>query len=255
MQGGFMGGMPMMGAGALYGGMNITNIHGEFGAQRITGPDKFGYPLACTGNKDSPSNLQNSPHVQLALYNILKDNSDSMPAEELQKQLKDKYGIESEITQFKGENGVERKALKFPNGDMLVDSSGNGSFGTADYNLKGAVDDIQKKFGISAEDFEKTMGGLRDKDGKYQGPDLNNFGMGGSFDMTNVQAFGGYGAMMPMLGGFGDPGMLMGMMQGNYDNFLGMLQGTMGFPGSMFPSHQIAGMFSMAMTMTSLNFG
>lgn len=201
-QSGALGGMGMMGMGGMgmMGGVGMMNMSiSGFSSRRtdIQEKDKFAVHESCRTGADNPSNLNNSPHVKLALYNILKDNHDNMPPEQLQKELKDKYGIESELTTVKGNDGRDLKTLKFQNGDQLVDGSGNGSFGMADYNLKGAVKDIQEQYGITPEDFEKNAKAMKDAGlpigqvmggGQYGGG-----GQVGGFDYFQAQ----FSAVMP----------------------------------------------------------
>jgi hypothetical protein len=118
------------------------------GVQKRETTDEFGTGLGA--GEGHNSNLSNSPEVVLALNNILKNSPDSTGVEEVQKKLKDEYGIEAKIEDIDG-----RKALKFANGDTFVDSSGNGMLGQADYKFGGAVDAIKKKYGLSDEDMKQ----------------------------------------------------------------------------------------------------
>jgi hypothetical protein len=70
-------------------------------------------------------------------------------AEELQK-----MGINATCEKI-NDNGKMRKVLVFHDtGEKIVDSNGNGGLDNADFNLKGAVDDIRTKFGLgNAKDF------------------------------------------------------------------------------------------------------
>jgi len=110
--------------------------------------DEFGTGLGA--GKGHTSNLANSPEVVLALNSILK-NKGLMKMEEVQKQLKEKYGIEAEVTKIDG-----RKALKFANGDYIVDANGNGGLDRKDYHFKEAVSSIQQKYGMT-EDQVKNL--------------------------------------------------------------------------------------------------
>lgn len=154
--------------------------------------DRFAVHESCRTGADNPSNLNNSPHVKLALHNILKDNADNMPPEQLKKELEDRYGIKADITTVKGNDGRELKALKFENGDMLVDGSGNGSFGNADYNLKGAVKDLQEKYGVAPEQFEAEAKSLKES-GSSVGEMMGGSGYRKQVDFFEAQL----GAVMP----------------------------------------------------------
>ncbi|MBN2358495.1 MAG: hypothetical protein JXR83_03520 [Deltaproteobacteria bacterium] len=105
--------------------------------------DEFGTGLGA--GKGHTSNLANSPEVVLALNSLLKGKS-SIKMEEVQKQLKEQFGIESELTKIDG-----RKALKFANGDYIVDANGNGALDSRDYKFKEAVSSIKEKYGLSDE--------------------------------------------------------------------------------------------------------
>lgn len=192
-----------MGVGVGTMGMSISAYSNRTNDQPEK--DRFAVHESCRTGADNPSNLNNSPHVKLALYNILKDNHDNMPPEQLKKELEDRYGIKADITTVKGNDGRELKALKFENGDMLVDGSGNGSFGNADYNLKGAVKDLQEKYGITPEDFEKNAQELK-KAGTSVGEHMGA-GYGGQYrDQVNffqaqfasVMPFQQYQGFFPM---------------------------------------------------------
>jgi len=118
------------------------------GAKRIT-KDEFGTGLGA--GKGHTSNLANSPEVVLALHNELKGKK-FIKMEDLQKTLKDKYGIESKLEKVNG-----RKTLKFANGDNIKDANGNGGLDMNDYKFKGAVDSIKQKYGLT-DDQIKAFG-------------------------------------------------------------------------------------------------
>lgn len=97
------------------------------------------------------SNLANSPEIVLALHQIFKKNQGRiMSMDEVQKKLLEDYGIKAEVTDIKG-----RKALKFENGDFIVDTNGDGSLSMADYRFKDAIKSIQEQYGITPETFDK----------------------------------------------------------------------------------------------------
>lgn len=101
------------------------------------------------------SNLSNSPEAVLAMSTILgtPDGSGSsidptsISFESMQQRLKEEHGIESTVTDVGG-----HKALKLANGDMLVDSNGDGALGMADYNFAGAAAKIKEKYAPKAEE-------------------------------------------------------------------------------------------------------
>jgi len=178
---------------ALYAQSSVSNLHIGIDAT-VSSPavlkrettDEFGTGLGA--GEGHNSNLSNSPEVVLALNNILKDSPDSTGVEDVQKKLKDQYGIESKIEDIDG-----RKALKFANGDTFVDSSGNGMLGQADYKFGGAVDAIKKKYGLSDEDMKafetddgkKMLGEMNGARSQLQMPQEYNYHF--EMDMTSVQ--------------------------------------------------------------------
>ena len=178
---------------ALYAQSSVSNLHIGIDAT-ISSPavlkrettDEFGTGLGA--GEGHNSNLSNSPEVVLALNNILKNSPDSTSVEDVQKKLKDEYGIEAKIEDING-----RKALKFANGDTFVDSSGNGMLGQADYKFGGAVDAIKKKYGLSDEDMKqfetedgkKMLGDMNGVRSQLQMPQEYNYHF--EMDMTSVQ--------------------------------------------------------------------
>lgn len=190
------------GAGGIgQAGFSVSNFSTRVGGEGVQEKDRFATHEGCRTGADTPSNLNNSPHVKLALYNILKDHNDDMPADKLKSELKDRYGIEAELTTVKGDDGRELKALKFQNGDVFADGSGNGSFGMVDYDLKGAVKDIQDKYGVTPEDFDKQA-----KENKDAGFGNGAGGIGGyneafgnfQSQFQSVMSFGQFQPFFPM---------------------------------------------------------
>jgi hypothetical protein len=109
--------------------------------------------------------MNNSDHIALAINDILKNSSEvrdgtsfkAMKPEDLKKKLKDEYGIDSELTKVKDKNGTEIAALKFSNGAVFADGAGDGKLDTGDYNFAGKVAEIEKKYGVSADELVKGM--------------------------------------------------------------------------------------------------
>ncbi|MBI5494303.1 MAG: hypothetical protein HY904_04700 [Deltaproteobacteria bacterium] len=118
-----------------------------------TGPDRFATTSTCRTNKANPTNLNNSPHIKLALHNILSDSKGKrMTPKKLAEELDRRYGIKAEETTVKDAKGKTHKALKFENGDIFCDGNGNGVMDLKDYNFKGAIDDIKQRYGVEAND-------------------------------------------------------------------------------------------------------
>ncbi len=102
--------------------------------------DKFGVGKGMGANRKS--NLAHSPEVVIALHSILKSGR-AKSIEQVKEILKKEFGIEAEITKING-----RKALRFANGDYIVDSNGNNTLDMGDYNFKGAIKELSKRYGV-----------------------------------------------------------------------------------------------------------
>ena len=102
--------------------------------------DKFGVGRGM--GADRKSNLARSPEVVIALHQILKSKR-NLSMEKIKEILKKEYGIDAEVTKVNG-----RKALRFANGDYIVDSNGNNVLDTGDYNFKGAIKELSKRYGV-----------------------------------------------------------------------------------------------------------
>jgi hypothetical protein len=179
---------------ALFGQSSVSNLS-VYGQATITSPAamqrelKDEFAAGNSAGKGKQSNLANSPEAVLALNNILKNSADGTPFEEVQKKLKDEYGIESKITDVDG-----RKALEFKNGDTLVDASGNGQLGTADYKFGDAVKSIKEKYGLSDEamkmyesdEGKKALGSMAGAREQLYLPQEHSFNFG--FNMTSINS-------------------------------------------------------------------
>lgn len=72
----------------------------------------------------------------LAVYTIIRDNKGSVKPEELKKQLKERYGIDAEITRVDGQIALVNKAT---GNAIAVDTEGNGALGFEDLQFKDAL--------------------------------------------------------------------------------------------------------------------
>ena len=184
-------------------GSNVPNpvIPGPSTPTTPSCPDKFAVASTCRGNRASPSNMNNSPHVTLAIYDILsqKGNKHLTPAKLAQK-LQEQYGIHAEVTTIKDDKGKAHKALKFDNGDIFADGNGNGLLEVKDYNFKGAIEDIKARYGVEATDVEKLKQ-IVEGGGAAQAPQQNPTaqfaaqaqaltagGVGGAFPLNDIAA-------------------------------------------------------------------
>ncbi|MCK6552736.1 hypothetical protein L6R52_43335 [Myxococcota bacterium] len=130
-------------------------------------PDKFATHQSCRTGLDNPNNLNDADHLKLAIYETLQRSSGTrgefkaMAPEELQKKLKEDYGIESELTKIKTKSGDEITGLKFKNGKVFCDAAGDGKLDTGDYNFKGAIEDMKTRLGLGDEDLGKVDEAMR----------------------------------------------------------------------------------------------
>ncbi len=116
------------------------------GSSKVTGKDKFAGKKSCRGSK--VSNLNNSDHIKLALWDMKKKGKLKGNFAQIAKVLKEEYGINAK---------VEGRSIKFENGAILADSNGDGILTSADYNFSGAIKDLEKRWGgMKSEDIIKS---------------------------------------------------------------------------------------------------
>lgn len=151
------------------------------------------------------SNLANSPEVMLALRDIFQSGK-AQSYEDVQKVLKDEYGIQAEVGDIevagKDGNKVKGKGLKFANGDYFVDGNGDNILTTADYKFDDAVKALKDKYNLGDEDLKGITDNMKNraKAGYSNGPVGGmNGGMGISMmgvGMTGMMQPGMFGPMM-----------------------------------------------------------
>ncbi|MEW6283863.1 MAG: hypothetical protein AB1758_34945, partial [Candidatus Eremiobacterota bacterium] len=61
-------------------------------------------------------------------------------------------GYNVEVTEVDG-----KKAIRFPNGDIFVDSSGDGQLGTEDVNFQKSLANVEQKFGIDLSGLKGSL--------------------------------------------------------------------------------------------------
>jgi hypothetical protein len=145
------------------------------------------------------------PGELMAVYSLLKDGKNVSP-EDMQKQLKEKYGIEAEIKTIDGQKALVNSST---GNVMISDGNGNSIMDMGDMKFDDALKTIKEKYGITPEDFakmyDKTQGGMGATTGM-------NMPMGGGYGMMSggmgIQGLGGYypfgiGQMGGMMGGYG----------------------------------------------------
>ncbi len=165
--------------------------------EKVSGKDKFAIS-SCRGGK--LSNLNNSDHLKLAIWDLMKRKK-VRNFNKLAKLLKSEYGIEAKVTTVQG-----RKALKFSNGAMIVDGNGNGALDMSDYNFKGAIKDIEKRWGMKADQilskakeltksglsFEEAIDYLKSGGTNFSAlPQLQAIGISGNF-LSALQQFNAF---------------------------------------------------------------
>ncbi|MBI3184579.1 MAG: hypothetical protein HYZ28_20785 [Myxococcales bacterium] len=139
----------------------LKDISAMLGTEKqVGGVDKFATHHSCREGKNNPSNMNDSDHIKLAIYNILNRDGTGpykgLTPAELAKKLESEYGIKAEVTKVKSKEGDELNALKFENGAVFADGAGDGALELRDYDFKGAVDDITKRTGVTPEQFAKN---------------------------------------------------------------------------------------------------
>jgi len=144
MGGGFGGfGMGMMGE------TTATGAVGMFGFRNRVEKDPFGTGGGGMGG-DRNANLANSPETVLALDSILKSHKNQgIPMEQVQKELKEKYGMEANIETVDG-----KKTLKFANGDFISDANGNSLLDRSEYGFSDSLKQIKEKYGMDSSTFD-----------------------------------------------------------------------------------------------------
>lgn len=243
--GGYAGGIS--GMAGMYGQMGMYGAM-MGGGMSMPGPQSMGMigmagmgamgvmdntiEVAGTGmGKDK--NYKMFPGELLAVNSVLSKQNNLKP-EEMQTQLKERFGIDTEVKKVDGKSAIVNKAT----GNVIMsDGNGNNIMDTGDMKFKEALKTIQDKFGISAEQFEKMY-------------DKNQGGMGATTGM-NVPMAGGMMGMQQGMGGrgYGNPGM-MGMGYG-FPGIGGMtgMQGMGGYGvwGDPMWQNSVFGIFGGAM--------
>lgn len=243
-----------------YGYAMTTQAGVGLRAGSAVGKDDFATHSSCRTGKHNPGNLNNSDHIKLALYDMLQ-KSDKKRGEHaslgsdwqaIADRLQKEYGIKAEVTEVTSKEGDKLKALKFENGAVMADGAGDGQLDMGDYNFKGAIEDIEKRYGVKADSL---IGALKNNGG---------FGQAAQIAAASHQANNPNGGMfVPVEGGKDTAWMMAGMgfnmqgMQGLSNpqqmyllNFLSqmnnmMSQNSLG-QDQMYPTQQIGGLFAQA---------
>lgn len=168
--------------GVLGGGLGPlgdVNSLGGFGGL-LPANDTGAFPL--TGGKNN-ADFSHNPEIALALASIMKPKADdkgnvdsSISFKNAQKELKEKFGIESELTEVDG-----KTTLKFANGDFISDTNGNGVLEMKELGFKDQFAGMQVGAGLNPNQFNPAQF-------NPLGSDYNNPFSGDSFNI-----FGDYG--------------------------------------------------------------
>jgi len=147
------------------GGFMATQPGVAIRAGSAVGKDEFATHRSCRKGKHNPSNLNNSDHIKLALHDMFQKakkkrggfKSLGSDWKKIATRLKDEYGINATATKIKTKSGDTIKALKFENGAVMADGAGDGQMDMGDYNFKGAIKEIEQKYGMKADDMVKSL--------------------------------------------------------------------------------------------------
>ena len=181
------------------------------------------------------------PGELMAVNSVLTKKNNLKP-EDMQTQLKERFGIDTELKKVDGKSTLVNKAT---GNTIMSDGNGNNIMDTGDMKLKEALKTVQEKFGINPEQFDKMYDRTQGGTGATTG--MNTPMAGGIMGMQQGMGARGYGypGMMGM-GGYGMQGMGMGGygMQG-----MGMQQGMAGYGiwGDPMWQNSVYGIFGGAM--------
>ena len=169
-------GIATAGYGYSYPGTQALGTVGAFGAQQNMQVDNL-IEVAGTG-MGADKKYKMYAGEALAVSAVLKEK-DSQSPEDLQKSLKDKYGIDAEIKDVDGHKALVNKAT---GNTIMVDGNGNNIMEQSDMKFDDALKEVKDRFGIDVDGFANrydiTKGGIGAQTGNY-----NNF--------TETGAFGG----------------------------------------------------------------
>jgi len=143
-----------------------------------------GLPL--TGGKNN-ADFSNSPETMLAIASLMKPKANKkgkieskISFKKLQEELKEKFGIESELTKVDGQT-----TLKFANGDFISDTNGNGVLEMKELGMADKFAGMQAGAGFGPQAFNPIS---QSQFGAQQGDEFKNPFGGDSFNI-----FGDYG--------------------------------------------------------------
>lgn len=178
------------------------------------------------------------PGEALAVASVIKgDDDQSLSIEDMQSNLEEKYGIETEL---KTVDGVKTLVNKSTGNTVIADGNGNNVMDSGDMKLDEALTDIEDKYGISLDDFESrydlTQGGVGSTTG--QNTYLGSRGLGAAY--SNTLGLSGLG----MSSGLSGMGMYSGMSGLGMYSGMGMSSGLSGLSGlGMYSGLSGSGMY------------
>ncbi len=205
----------------------------------MSGTDKFATHKSCRTGKHNPSNLNNSDHIKLALWDMFQKAKKTRGGfkslgsdwNAIAKRLKEEYGINAKVVTVKTKSGDSIKALKFENGAIIADGAGDGQLDMGDYNFKGAIQDLEKRWGMKADQILSKA------------KELTKAGLSFEQAIDYLKSGGNTFAALPQLQTMGIPG-----------NFISSLQQFNSFSFAnrpFFPIQQISMMFISAWLLAS----
>lgn len=156
-------------SGGLYGqAMQAQGAWGAMGAYGLATPGSFGLQMAGAAGAGGIAGMENAievagtgmgadkkykmlPGELLAVYSLMKEKEHIKP-EELQKQLKERYGIEAEIKDIDGRKALVNTAT----GNVMIrDGNGNNQMDKNDMKFEEAVKGLEDRFGINVDQFQQ----------------------------------------------------------------------------------------------------
>lgn len=172
----------------------------------------------------------------LAVHSILGGKKGkSMKPEALAKELKSRYGIDTELKKVDGKKALVNKATGHT---IMRDGNGNSIMDKNDMDFKGGLKTIKEKFNITPEQFaqqyDKSQGGV----GATTGMNVPQMGVGairgGGRGMQGMGTYPQLGGMYPFgMGGMGMTG-AMGGIWGDpiwQNSIFGLMAGSMRYAG------------------------
>jgi hypothetical protein len=212
-------------AGGLYGASSLHDQMFAGNAAPLAAPGKQAMEVVNKGNEKDVGKMDNLveiagtgmgkdqkykmlPGELLAVHSILtggeegkdgKKANKNLKPEELQKQLLEKFGIDTEI---KTEGKTKVLVNKASGNVIMADANGDGVLGVSDMKFDDALKQVKERYNIDSTEFgkifDKTKGGMGVQQGFYQNPFGGNMPNYGGF----FPGAGNYGGFFPGVGNY-----------------------------------------------------